>query len=390
MAAPQPPPYPGFRPDMAGQAYPQQNFFPGQQYPAGQPYPGQQYPAGQPYPGQQYPAGQPYPGQQYPAGQQYPGPQFPKPQYPNQSGGQPGNYDVSSGDATFKEEIIPGWTGFSDKAIRAVFVRKVYFILMLQLVFSLAVIALFVFERHVKLFVQKNIFCYYISYAIFLGVYIALACCGNLRRKYPTNMILLSIFTMSMSYMLGTISSFYETDVVLMAVGICAAVCLAVSIFSFHTKFDFTSCGGVLFILVWVLFLFGILTIFTYNRIMTTVYAGCGALLFTLFLAYDTQMLMGGKKHELSPEEHVFAAMQIYLDIVYIFMFLLTILGSGRNMYGPSLTPGNHYFQTQSATDHKSGWIIRCSGLLSTELRCTDFLAAHGMPTPLAFIKTKC
>ncbi|XP_055939872.1 protein lifeguard 1-like [Argiope bruennichi] len=344
MAAPQPPPYPGFRPDMAGQVYPNQQYFPGQQYPAGQPYPAQQYPAGQPYPAQQYPAGQPYPAQQYPAGQPYPGQQYPAGQpypnqqfpKPNQTGAQPGNFGTygmpqTAGDSTFKEEIIPGWTGFSDKAIRAIFIRKVYFILMIQLAFSLGVIALFVFERHVKLFVQRNIFCYYISYAIFLGVYIALACCGNLRRKYPTNMILLSIFTISMSYMLGTISSFYETDVVLMAVGICAAVCLAVSIFSFHTKFDFTSCGGVLFILVWVLFLFGILTIFTYNRIMTTIYAGCGALLFTLFLAYDTQMLMGGKKHELSPEEHIFAAMQIYLDIVYIFMFLLTILGSGRS-----------------------------------------------------------
>ncbi|GFQ91932.1 protein lifeguard 1 [Trichonephila clavata] len=351
MAAPQPPPYPGFRPDLAGGSFPQQQFFPGQQFPAGQPYPGQQYPAGQPYPGQQFPAGQPYPGQQYPAGQPYPsqqypagqpypqGQQFPKPpgqEYPSVPGDPPGNYAAygmppTVQDLSFKEESIAGWTGFSDKAIRAVFVRKVYFILMIQLLFSLAVISLFVFEKHVKLFVRKNIFVYYISYAIFLGVYIALACCGNLRRKYPTNMILLSIFTMSMSYMLGTISSFYNTDVVLMAVGICAAVCLAVSVFSFHTKFDFTSCGGILFILVWVLFLFGILTIFTYNRIMTTIYAGCGALLFVLFLAYDTQMLMGGKKHELSPEEHVFAAMQIYLDIVYIFMFLLTILGSGKN-----------------------------------------------------------
>ncbi|GFS47614.1 protein lifeguard 1 [Nephila pilipes] len=346
MATPQPPPYPGFRPDLAGgQPFPQQQYFPGQQFP-GQPYPGQQYPAGQPYPQQQYPPqGQQYPpqGQQYPPDQQYPpqGQQFPKPQYPGQEypsvpGDQPGNYGVygmptAAGDSTFKEESFAGWTGFSDKAIRAVFVRKVYFILMIQLLFSLAVISLFVFERHVKLFVRRNIFVYYISYAIFLGVYIALACCGNLRRKYPTNMILLSIFTISMSYMLGTISSFYDTDVVLMAVGICAAVCLAVSVFSFHTKFDFTSCGGVLFIMVWVLFLFGILTIFTYNRIMTTIYAGCGALLFVLFLAYDTQMLMGGKKHELSPEEHVFAAMQIYLDIVYIFMFLLTILGSGKS-----------------------------------------------------------
>ncbi|XP_035208049.1 protein lifeguard 1-like [Stegodyphus dumicola] len=232
---------------------------------------------------------------------------------------------------SYKDDRLPGWTGFTDKAIRAAFVRKVYSILMLQLLFSLAVIALFVFHERVNLFVRRHTYLYYVSYVIFLGVYIALACCGNLRRKYPTNIILLAIFTMSMSYMLGTISSFHETRVVLMAVGICAGVCLAVTVFSFHTKFDFTSCGGVLIIMVWVLFLFGILTIFTRDSILTTVYAGCGAMVFVLFLAYDTQMLMGGKKHELSPEEHIFAAMQIYLDIVYIFMFLLMIMGSGRN-----------------------------------------------------------
>ncbi|GIY01812.1 protein lifeguard 1 [Caerostris darwini] len=308
MAEPQPPPppYPGFRPDLAGgQSYPQQQYYPGQQYPSA-PYPGQQYPPAQPqpYPGQQYPPAQPqpYPGQQYPPGQPYPAQQYPKPpgqEYPNVPGGAPGSYAMppTAGDATFKEEvIIPGWTGFSDKAIRAAFIRKVYLILMVQLVFSLGIIALFVFENRVKSFVKRNIMCYYISYAIFLGVYIALSCCGNLRRQYPTNFILLSIFTVSMSYMLGTISSFHDTKVVLLAVGITAGVCLAVSVFSFHTKFDFTSCGGLLFILVWVLFLFGIIAIFTYNTIMTTIYAGCGALLFTLFLAYDTQMLMGGKK----------------------------------------------------------------------------------------------
>jgi len=225
---------------------------------------------------------------------------------------------------------MSGWTGFTDKAIRSVFIRKVYSILMLQLLFTFGVVALFVFEPNTKRFVRSHSYLYYVSYVIFLGVYISLACCGNLRRQYPTNMILLTIFTMSMSYMMGTISSFYDTDVVFLAVGICAGVCLAVSVFSCHSKFDFTTCSGVLFILVWVLFLFGIITIFTRHHIMNTVYAGCGALLFVLFLAYDTQMLMGGKKHELSPEEHIFAAMQIYLDIVYIFMFLLMLLGSGK------------------------------------------------------------
>lgn len=50
-------------------------------------------------------------------------------------------------------------------------------------------------------------------------------------------------------------------------------------------------------------------------------------MLLLQFLAYDTQLLMGGRKHELSPEEHIFAALQLYMDIVQIFLFILRILG---------------------------------------------------------------
>ena len=44
--------------------------------------------------------------------------------------------------------------------------------------------------------------------------------------------------------MLGTIATFYTTDAVLMAVGTTAAVTLALTLFAFQTKIDFTGCGG--------------------------------------------------------------------------------------------------------------------------------------------------
>ena len=44
--------------------------------------------------------------------------------------------------------------------------------------------------------------------------------------------------------MLGTIATFYSTDAVLMAVGTTAAVTLALTLFAFQTKIDFTGCGG--------------------------------------------------------------------------------------------------------------------------------------------------
>jgi protein lifeguard len=38
-------------------------------------------------------------------------------------------------------------------------------------------------------------------------------------------------------------------------------------------------------------------------------------------------MIMGGKTHEITPEEHIFASLMIFLDIIQIFWFILTIFG---------------------------------------------------------------
>ena len=52
----------------------------------------------------------------------------------------------------------------------------------------------------------------------------------------------------------------------------------------------------------------------------------CGALLFSCYLVYDTQLMMGGgHAYSLSPEEYVFAALNIYLDVVNIFLCILGI-----------------------------------------------------------------
>ena len=66
---------------------------------------------------------------------------------------------------------------------------------------------------------------------------------------------------------MGTISAFYKIESVLIAVGITAFVCLGVTIFSFQTKYDFTSCFGVLFVISIALMGFGIVCIFTYSKV---------------------------------------------------------------------------------------------------------------------------
>ena len=60
-------------------------------------------------------------------------------------------------------------------------------------------------------------------------------------------------------------------------------------------------------------------------------YGSAGALIFSLYIVYDTQLMMGGKhKYSLSPEEYVFAALSLYLDIINLFLYILMIIGAAR------------------------------------------------------------
>ncbi|KAM9782865.1 glutamate receptor, ionotropic, N-methyl D-aspartate-associated protein 1b (glutamate binding) [Neosynchiropus ocellatus] len=227
------------------------------------------------------------------------------------------------------QDFIEGF-GLDNKSIRRAFIRKVFLVLTAQLTVTLAFVAVFTFVDSVKQFVRVNSWTYFVSYGVFLASVLAISCCGSFRRTHPWNLIALSVLTLSLSYMVGMISSYHDTDTVIMAVGITAVVCFTVVIFSLQTKYDFTSCYGVLFVCLIVLIVFGLLCIFIRDRILHIVYAGLGALLFTCFLAVDTQLLLGNKEMALSPEEYVFAALNLYTDIINIFLYILAIIGRAR------------------------------------------------------------
>nr|XP_046254667.1 glutamate receptor, ionotropic, N-methyl D-aspartate-associated protein 1b (glutamate binding) isoform X2 [Scatophagus argus] len=220
--------------------------------------------------------------------------------------------------------------GLDNKSIRRAFIRKVFLVLTAQLMVTFAFVAVFTFVEELKLFVMAYPWTYLVSYGIFFVSVCVISCCGSVRRRHPWNLVALSVLTLSMSYMVGMIASFHDTDSVVMAVGITAVVTFSVVIFSLQTKYDFTSCYGVLFVCLIVLILFGILCIFIRDRILHIVYAGLGALLFTCFLAVDTQLLLGNKELALSPEEYIFAALNLYTDIINIFLYILAIIGRAR------------------------------------------------------------
>ncbi|NWX80395.1 LFG2 protein, partial [Alca torda] len=152
------------------------------------------------------------------------------------SGGYPGDTEMLT---TFS---------WDDRNVRRVFIRKVYAILMVQLLVTIIIVAFFTFCEPVKGYIQTHSAWYWASYAVFFVTYLILACCSGPRRK--THLVFFSVFYPSLFTLTGC---YYDTKSVLLCLGITALVCLSVTIFSFQTKFDFTSYQGVLFVMLMVL-----------------------------------------------------------------------------------------------------------------------------------------
>lgn len=108
-----------------------------------------------------------------------------------------------------------------------------------------------------------------------------LTCCEKFRRQTPHNYIALMVFTVAESFLVGVVSSIYSYKIVILAVLITAAIVIALTIFAFQTKIDFTVYNGLLFVLLMVLMLFGIIAMFWRDSIVQLIYASLGALLFS-------------------------------------------------------------------------------------------------------------
>jgi len=246
---------------------------------------------------------------------------------------------------------------FEDKAIRRGFMRKVYSILSVQLALTVGVIAYFVFflplhyhaagcphqedeeyseyslHCNKREFLREHMWLMWTGLGVTLLVIFPMVCIRSLRVSFPINFILLAIFTIAESVTLGMVSMFYEVEAVLIAAGITTAIVFVLTIFAFQTKWDFTMLRGILVCVLFVFILFGIIMIFVpQSKYMQMVYGGLGALIFSVYLVYDTQMMLGGNhKFSISPEEYIFAALALYLDIINIFMYVLKFVGAARS-----------------------------------------------------------
>lgn len=86
--------------------------------------------------------------------------------------------------------------------------------MMAQLTVTLGFVAMFVYEKNLYWYVQQHPeLSMTTAFTLLIVVLVVLILCAERRRRWPVNIILLGLFTLCKSYMLGTIASYYRVNI---------------------------------------------------------------------------------------------------------------------------------------------------------------------------------
>lgn len=81
-----------------------------------------------------------------------------------------------------------------------------------------------------------------------------------------------------------------------------------------------------------VMLVFGIVAAIIRSHILHLVYACVATLLFSVYIVYDTQLIIGGEREEqFSVDDYVVAVLHLYLDIINLFVYILYLFTACEN-----------------------------------------------------------
>jgi FtsH-binding integral membrane protein len=147
---------------------------------------------------------------------------------------------------------------------------------------------------------------------------------------FPMNIGLVLLFNFAIGVMISPALLFYgqkEPGLIGQAAVLTIGAFGILTLYAFVSRRDFSPWGSFLMVGLWVLIGTMFLTIFFQNAAVDLWLASVTVLLFSGLLVYDTWRL----RNFYGPDEYVGAAVQIYLDLLNIFMAVLRVLGNRRN-----------------------------------------------------------
>ena len=199
---------------------------------------------------------------------------------------------------------------------RLVFIKKVYSLLAMSM--GSAAVGAYLGSGPLLLLVAPNMMLFFILQIalIFFASFAA--------RKPGLNMVALFSFTTVSGLTLGPLLYQVGPSIAAEAFALTAITFAGLSMYVVYSKKDFSFMSGFLMTGLIVLVVGGLLNMFfIQSGMMHFVMSGASVLLFSGFILYDTSNIL----RYYGTDEHVSATLALYLDVLNLFIALLSILG---------------------------------------------------------------
>ncbi|GLJ14475.1 hypothetical protein SUGI_0234060 [Cryptomeria japonica] len=219
---------------------------------------------------------------------------------------------------------------YSENIDRWNFIRKIYGILSVQLLLTVAVAGLVIYNPSVALFFNSSSgFGLYILLVI--SPFIWICALYYFHRTHPINYILLFAFTACISLAVGLSCSFTDGKVIFEAAILTAAVVISLTLYTFWAArrgYDFNFLGPILFSTLVVLIVFGFIQVlFPLGRTSVMIYGVLASIIFSGYIVFDTDNIIKRYNYD----EYIWATVALYLDIINLFLSLLTLFRATRD-----------------------------------------------------------
>ncbi len=146
------------------------------------------------------------------------------------------------------------------------------------------------------------------------------------KSKPGLNLFMLFAFTslsgVTLVPLLGMVIAKAGLGAVWQALGMTTIVFGLMSVYALKTKNDLANMGKMLFIALIVVLVCSLINLFLGSPMFQVVIAGASAILFSLYIAYDTQNIVKGMY-----DSPIDAAVDLYLDFLNVFISILQIIG---------------------------------------------------------------
>ncbi|MDE6855555.1 MAG: Bax inhibitor-1/YccA family protein [Muribaculaceae bacterium] len=156
-----------------------------------------------------------------------------------------------------------------------------------------------------------------------------------LKMSSSTVLALFLVYSALMGTWLSAIFVVYKMTAIVATFFITAGTFGAMSVYGYVTKTDLTKMGSFLMMALFGLVIAMLVNLFLHSSTMSYVISIIGVLIFTGLTAWDTQQVKQLAAANLDPaladKLATMGAMNLYLDFINLFLFLLRIVGGSRN-----------------------------------------------------------